>query len=140
MMKLVLDTDVIVAAFRSPKGASAALLRMAARKEFAMAISVALLLEYESVMCRPEHLAAADQTMDDALTIIDAIADFAENVAIDYVWRPQTRDPADEMVLESAINGQADAIVTFNRRDFGLAPARFGIGCWLPAEALEKLR
>ena len=105
-----------------------------------MAISVALLLEYEAVICRPEHLAAAGQTAEDAQTLIDVIADFAARVDIDYIWRPQTRDPADEMVLETAINGQADAIVTFNRRDFGDAPSRFGIGCWLPSEALEKMR
>lgn len=105
-----------------------------------MAISVALMLEYEAVMCRSEHLVAADQTIDDALALIDTIAVFGEKIDINYIWRPQTRDPADEMVLETAINGQADAIVTFNRRDFGDAPARFGIGCWLPAEALEKVR
>jgi putative PIN family toxin of toxin-antitoxin system len=139
-MKLVLDTDVIVAAFRSPDGASAELLRLARQREFAMAISVTLLLEYESVICRPEHLAAAAQTANDAQVLIDAIADLAEKVDIDFIWRPQTRDPADEMVLETAINGQADAIVTYNRRDFGEAPARFGIGCWLPAETLEKVR
>jgi putative PIN family toxin of toxin-antitoxin system len=139
-MRLVLDSDVIVAAFRSPTGASAELLRRARRREFAMAISVPLLLEYEAVICRPEHLAAADQTRNDGQALIDVIADFAEKVPIDYIWRPQTRDPADEMVLETAINGQADAIVTFNRRDFGDAPDRFGIGCWLPAETLEKMR
>ncbi len=105
-----------------------------------MAISVALFLEYESVLCRTEHLMAANQTPSDAATLLDVIADFGHRVEIDYIWRPQTRDPSDEMVLETAINGQADAIVTFNRRDFGQAPSRFGIGCWLPSEALEKLR
>ena len=113
---------------------------MAEQRDFAVAVSAALLLEYEAVMTRPEHLAAARQTDDDAQVLIDAIADFAEHVGIDFIWRPQTRDPGDEMVLEAAINGQADAIVTFNRRDFGKAPSRFGIGCWLPAEALEKVR
>lgn len=139
-MRLVLDTDVVVAAFRSPAGGSAALLRMASARDIDIVISVALLLEYEAVICRSEHLIAANQSIDDAQILIDAIADFALAVEIDYIWRPQTRDPADEMVLEAAINGQADAIVTFNRRDFGDAPTRFGIGCWLPAEALEKLR
>ncbi len=139
-MKLVLDTDVLVAAFRSPAGASAELFRLAQHGKFAMAVSVALLLEYESVMCRSEHLLAAGQRVEDALILIDAIADFAVKTEIDYIWRPQTRDPADEMVLETAINGHADAIVTFNRRDFGNAPTHFGIGCWLPAEALEKVK
>lgn len=44
------------------------------------------------------------------------------------------------MVLEAAIDAVADAMVTFNRRDFGKAPAKFGIGCWLPGETLEKLK
>ena len=136
----MLDTDVAVAAFRSPTGASAELLRLAGQRKFALAVSAALLLEYEAVITRPEHLTAAIQTTGDAQVMIDAIADFADHVAIDYIWRPQTRDPSDEMVLEAAINGQADAIVTFNRRDFGDAPSWFGIGCWLPAEALEKVR
>lgn len=139
-MKVVFDTDVVVAAFRSPTGASAELLKMARQGELSIAISVALLLEYEAVITRHEHLAAASQTADDATALIDVIADFAEKVDIDFIWRPQTRDPADEMVLETAINAHADAIVTFNRRDFGDAPSRFGMGCWLPAEALEKVR
>jgi putative PIN family toxin of toxin-antitoxin system len=139
-MKFVFDTDVVTAAFRSPGGASAELLRMAARGDCDMAISVALLLEYEAVITREDHLLAAGQTAQDAQVLIDMIADFAQRVDIDYIWRPQTRDPGDEMVLETAINGQADAIVTFNRRDFGNAPSHFGIGCWLPAEALEKTR
>ena len=113
---------------------------MASARDIDIVISVALLLEYEAAICRSEHLIAANQSIDDAQILIDAIADFALAVEIDYIWRPQTRDPADEMVLEAAINGQADAIVTFNRRAFGDAPTRFGIGCWLPAEALEKLR
>jgi PIN domain len=49
-----------------------------------------------------------------------------EPVETHFMWRPQLRDPADELVLEAAVNGQAGAIVTFNRRDFGTAPARFG--------------
>jgi predicted nucleic acid-binding protein len=56
------------------------------------------------------------------------------------MWRPQLRDPADELVLEAAVNGRADAVVTFNRRDFGDAPAAFGIEVLTPAEALNRVR
>lgn len=56
-----------------------------------------------------------------------------------FVWRPQLRDPADEMVLEAAVNGSAQAIVSFNRRDYGPAPARFGIRVLLPRDALRSL-
>ena len=99
-----------------------------------------LVLEYEAVVTRPEHLAASGLILKDALAAIDVLVSIAEWVRIDYRWRPQTRDPADEMVLEAAINAKADAIVTFNRRDFGKAPDKFGIGCWLPGETLEKLK
>ena len=139
-MKLVLDTDVVVAGLRSPSGASAELLRLARPGEIAIAITVPLLLEYESVATREEHLAEAGLSAGEVQAVIDVLVSVAEWVRIDYRWRPQTRDPADEMVLEAAINARADAIVTFNRRDFGKAPGKFGLGCWLPGETLEKLR
>ncbi len=56
-----------------------------------------------------------------------------------FLWRPQLHDPADKMVLDAAINGAADALVTFNRQDFGQVPGRFGIALLLPQEALRKL-
>ena len=139
-MRLVLATDVVVAAFRSPTGASAELLRMARRGEIGVAVSVALVLEYEAVLKRPEHLLTAGATLADAAKAVDLFVDIAQPTFVDYRWRPQTRDAGDEMVLEAAINAKVDAIVTFNRRDFGDAPLRFGIGCWLPGQALEKVR
>ena len=139
-MKLVLDTDVVVAGVRSPSGASAEILRLARHGHIDLAVSVPLVLEYEAVVTRPEHLAASGLDLKNAQAVIDVLVSIADWVRIDYRWRPQTRDPADEMVLEAAINAKADAIVTFNRRDFGAAPEKFGIGCWLPGETLEKLR
>jgi putative PIN family toxin of toxin-antitoxin system len=139
-MKLVLDTDVVIAAFRSPTGASAELLRMARAGEIELAVSVALVLEYEAVLKRPEHLSAAGATLADAEKAVDLFVDVAHPTFVDFRWRPQTRDAGDEMVLEAAINARADAIVTFNRRDFGNAPGRFGMECWLPGQVLEKMR
>ena len=139
-MKVVLDTDVLVAALRSPSGASAELLRLVRHGQLTLAVTVPLVLEYEAVATRREHLDAARLTAVEVASVIDVLVSLAERTRIDYRWRPQTRDPADEMVLEAAINAQADAVVTFNRRDFGAAPQRFGIGCWLPGETLEKLR
>lgn len=54
-------------------------------------------------------------------------------------WRPQLRDPNDEMVLEAAINGRADALVTYNIRDFRDAGPRFGIRIARPADLLEEV-
>lgn len=64
---------------------------------------------------------------------------YKSSVESHFVWRPQLRDPADEMVLEAAVNGQADAIVSFNHRDFGTAPARFGLALLLPQDAFRRL-
>lgn len=113
---------------------------MARAGKVGLAVSVALVLEYEAVLKRPEHLAAAGATTVDAEKAVDLLIDVAQPTFVDYLWRPQTRDAGDEMVLEAAINARADAIVTFNRRDFGKAPLMFGIECWLPGQVLEKVR
>ena len=72
-------------------------------------------------------------------TIVTALCAVAEPVETRFLWRPQLHDPADEMVLEAAINGAADALVSFNRQDFGPVPARFGIALLSPQEALRRL-
>jgi putative PIN family toxin of toxin-antitoxin system len=138
-VRLVLDTDVIVAAARSPAGASAELLRVAGKGKCRIILSVALALEYESVLMRANHLTASGMTAADVADYLDGIVRLAEPADIHFRYRPVTRDAADEQVVEAAVNGRAHAIVTFNRRDFGTGPSRFGIGCWLPRETLEKL-
>jgi len=139
-VRYVLDTNVIVAGLRSPTGASAALLDGALRGEFAILLSVALALEYEAVCCDPAHRIVSGLSEEDVRTVISAICGVAEPVVVRFLWRPQLRDPADEMVLETAINGNADALVTFNRRDFGEAPRRFGIDLLAPRDALVRIR
>jgi hypothetical protein len=54
------------------------------------------------------------------------------------MWRPQLRDPGDELVLEAAVNGRGTTITTFNRRDFQPAASRFGIDILLPSEAIRR--
>jgi putative PIN family toxin of toxin-antitoxin system len=138
-MRLVLDTDVIVAALRSPGGASAALLRAIRREQATMLLSTALLLEYEAVCQRAEHQLAAGLTTTDIERFLDGLAFLAEPVDVHFQWRPQLRDAGDEMVLETAVNGRAQALVAFNRRDYGGTPARFGIELLLPAEAYRRI-
>lgn len=139
-MKLVLDTDVIVAAMRSPGGASAALLRALQAGQVSAAASVALFVEYEATCSRAEHLLAAGLQAQEVADFLDALAALMVPVNIHYLWRPQVRDPADEMVLEAAVNAMADLIVSFNVKDFGEAPQRFGLNILLPREALALLR
>jgi predicted nucleic acid-binding protein len=68
------------------------------------------------------------------------LASLTEPVDVHFQWRPQVRDPSDEMVLKAAINGRADALVTYNVRDFAWAGERFGVAILSPAEPLKKLK
>ena len=139
-MRLVLDTDVLVAGIRSAGGASAALVRAVRHGQATLLLSPALLFEYEAVCHLAEHRRAAGLTRREIDEVLDVLALLAEPVTTYFRWRPQLRDPGDEMVLEAAVNGLADALVTFNRRDYGAAPGRFGIEVLRPAEALRRMR
>ena len=138
-MRYVLDTNVVVAGLRSPGGAAAALLDRALSERFTLLLSVALALEYEAVCRDPAHRIASGLSEEEVSTVVSALCAVCEPVLARYLWRPQLRDAADEMVLETAVNGRADALVTFNRRDFGAAPARFGIALQTPRRALRSL-
>ncbi len=131
---------MIIAAMRSPTGASAALLRAARQREVRLLANVALALEYEATCQLAEHRLAAGLTMEQAMVFVDAVIAMVEPVESHYQWRPQLRDPSDELVLEAAVNGQAEAIVTFNKRDFGEAPAKFAVALLTPAEAVQRMR
>jgi putative PIN family toxin of toxin-antitoxin system len=136
----VLDTDVIVAALRSGRGASRQLLLAALNRQYELLVSVPLIIEYEAVLTRPEHLIASGLSSAEVGRVLDDVAAVARPVRLAFRWRPQLPDPDDDMVLETAVNGGAHAIVTFNQRDFLPAAKRFECGVILPAAALEKMR
>jgi|SRR5579863_7578471 len=140
-MRLVLDTAAMVAAIRSDAGASRWLLRAALerRRGLILLVSVPLLIEYEAVMTRAEHLKAARLSAADVGMLLDAVAAVAEPVRLAYLWRPTLPDVDDDMVLEAAVNGRADGIVTFNLRDFGPPAEQFGIAILSPGEAVRRL-
>jgi putative PIN family toxin of toxin-antitoxin system len=136
----VLDTDVIVAAMRSPTGASAAILRSVRHRQATLLLNVPLSLEYEAVCQRADHRLAAGLKEQHVEMFLDVVIAMAEPVETHFLWRPQLHDPNDEMVLEVAVNGQANALVTFNLRDFGDVPSRFGVELLLPRLAIERIR
>ena len=136
---MVLDTDVVVAALRSPAGASAALLLAALDHRVTLVANVPLVIEYEAVCSRAEHQQAADVSAADAQVFLDGLAALIEPVETHFLWRPRLRDPNDEMVLEAAVNGHADVLVTFNRRDYGAIPLQFGIEVLRPRDALRRI-
>jgi putative PIN family toxin of toxin-antitoxin system len=136
----VVDTDVMVAALRSDRGASRQLLLAALDRRFELLLSVPLMLEYEAVLSRLEHLAACGLSGDEVGRILDDLAAVARPVRLAFRWRPRLSDPDDDMVLETAINGSADAIVTFNQRDFVSGTIGFRCAVISPATALQQIR
>jgi len=139
-MKFVLDTDVIVAALRSPQGASAGLLNAAEAGRVSLLATVSLCVEYEAVCTRADHIRASGGTRADVEVFLAMIVDLVEPVQPWFLWRPRLRDAGDELVLEAAVNGQADGLVTFNRQDYLPAAETFGLPILLPREAMRTLR
>ena len=139
-MRLAIDTDVVVAAMRSPQGGSAALLKLLLQRKAVWLLSVAMALEYEAICMLAEHRLAANASERDVRNMLGAIFSVIVPVEVHYQWRPQLTDAGDEIVLEAAVNGGADAIVTFNHKDFKDAPGRFGIALWKPVQALQEMR
>lgn len=138
-MRLVLDTNVIVAAFRSLNGASSLLLHFVDRGMVTPLCSTALFLEYEAVLSREETRKATGHGLADVAAVMSALAAMSEGVDISFRIRPMLADAADEMVLEAALNGEADAIVTHNVRDFRLA-LDLGVTIATPGEIVRRLK
>jgi putative PIN family toxin of toxin-antitoxin system len=136
----VLDTDVLVAALRSARGASRQLLHAALERRFELLLSVPLILEYEAVLTRAEQLAAFGLSAREVGLLLDDLAAVAKPVRLSFRWRPRLSDQNDDMVLETAMNGSASAIVTFNQSDFREVSRRFNCAVVLPAAALQKIR
>ena len=97
-------------------------------------------MEYEAVCQKGEQRLAAGLSQRQVDIFVTAVIAMAEPVETHFLWRPQLRDPNDEMVLEAAVNGRADALVTFNMRDYGEAPSHFGVELLLPRTAIGRIR
>jgi predicted nucleic acid-binding protein len=111
----------------------------ALESKFQFLISNPLVLEYEAVLTRREHLRASGLSNSEVRDLIDMICAAGIEVRMVRSWRPLLSDPDDEMVLETAINGRADVIVTFNRADFAGIPEEFPVEVITPREALERM-
>ena len=134
--QVVVDTNVLIAALRSRRGASYRLLSLIGDGRWQVNLSVPLVLEYEDVAKRPNSgLTLSVGEIDDILDFICSEANLRE---IFYLWRPVLPDSKDDFILELAVESRCDFIVTFNVRDFAGAE-KFGIEVVTPQEFLRKL-
>lgn len=135
--RLVLDTNVLITALCNQNGASHLLIRWALADRIVLLASPALWLEYEAVIKRPEIRLRHGIALENLDVVLDTLAAHVEPVHLSYLWRPQLRDPNDEMVLETALNAGADALVTFNTKDFAEAVKRFNLKLLTPSECMK---
>lgn len=140
-MNYVLDTNVLVAAVRSPTEASAEILRRVLTGQMQALCSVPLFMEYEAVLVRPELLSASQAQAHQVLNVLDVLAGAVIRVDIQFLWRPQLRDPNDDLVLELAVNGQGlgddVTIITSNQKDFLPEASQFGVGVITPRQFFQ---
>jgi len=134
--RVVIDTNVLVAASRSGRGASALLLSLVGRGQFELLVSVPLVIEYEDVLVR--GLAKGSRRREAIERILDYLCAIGRRQEVFFLWRPQLRAPGDDLVLELAVAGRCDAILTYNKRDFGNLQ-RFGLEVLTPKEFLTKI-
>lgn len=137
--RVVLDSSVIISAFRSRHGASRRLLDLVAGRRLTLLATPALFLEYEDVLKRPEQREVSGLTVALVDAALTALAAAIEPVEVRFAWRPQLRDANDEMVLDAAVNGRADALVTHNLADFAHAAPRFDLLLLPPGELLKRM-
>ena len=143
MYKIVMDTNVLLSALFSNRGKSYKLIELLGVKanegvRFNV-ISVPLALEFEEVLLRPKNREKYDYfTHEEIRLIISDIVSVSYRTKLHFSWRPFLRDSFDDKVLETAVNGQAKAIITYNTKDFSGVKKYFDIDILTPAELFDK--
>lgn len=135
-MLIVLDTNVLVSALRSKRGASFQVIARIGTEAFKLAVSVPLVVEYEATLLRERT--KTNLTQSDVSAIIDYICLVAKRQPIFFLWRPLLSDPKDDMIAEVAIAAGCDAVVTHNRADFEEL-AKLGVRIMSPAKLLTEI-
>ncbi len=134
MRDIVIDTNILVSALRSRKGAAYALISKLPLQKFTFYLSVPLYIEYQDVLTRPENMTGKNSKKE-ILAFLRYICKMARHQKIFYLWRPWLKDPKDDMVLELAVASHCKYIVTYNLKDFTNIQ-HFGVKAVTPKEFL----
>ncbi|OJT99046.1 MAG: putative toxin-antitoxin system toxin component, PIN family [Rhizobium sp. 63-7] len=140
MKRVVLDTNVLTAGLRSRNGASFVILKLIGQQRIKPLVTVSLFLEYEAVLKRPEQMSAHGLSELQVDQLLAGFLSIAEPIDVHFRWRPQLSDPKDELVLEAAVNGRAEVMLTHNLRDFEAVQRKFNLGIMRPSRFLELIR
>jgi len=134
--RVVIDSNVIYSGLLSQKGSSFKLLKLIPDNAFTVAVSVPLILEYESVLVK--NLGKLNLNKKDINDFLDYICAVAEDTRIFYLWRPLLKDPYDDHILEVAVSSNSKYIITYNIKDFVEARS-FGIKVISPDVFLTEI-
>lgn len=138
-MRVVLDTSVFVAAVLGSSGPSREVVRRCLKGQYRPLMGTALFAEYESLLRRDDKFTDCLLTASEREELFDALLSVTEWVQVYYLWRPNLPDEADNHVLEFAISGAAEYVVTNNIRDFNRAELSFpALRIVKPQELLRK--
>jgi len=139
-MRVILDTNVLVTALRSNRGASYAVVAQLPSPQFQIALTIPLYMEYQDALTRPENMTGAS-TMEEIFRFLRYLCSIAHRQDVFFLWRPWLRDPKDDMVLEAAVASQCRYIVTYNLKDFRNRDIEtyFGISPITPKNFLDIL-
>jgi predicted nucleic acid-binding protein len=136
LYRVVLDTNVVLAGMRSQSGASHRLLVTIGRAPWQSIVTPALMYEYEDVARRPG--APPGLSAQDITNILDMIYRESHRQFVWFSWRPLSPDPGDDAILEAAIAGQCDYVVSFNERHLRVV-REFGIEILKPVDMLKLI-
>ena len=135
MTNVVIDTNMLISALRSNRGASFKLISLIGTGKFDISLSVPLLIEYEAVSKRRKFEELIDTDIDNLLNYLCKVADKRD---IFFLWRPFLKDPKDDMVLELAVEAGCEFIITYNLDDFK-GVEQFDVEAITPKQFLIKI-
>jgi putative PIN family toxin of toxin-antitoxin system len=115
--RIVVDTNVIVAALTSPAGSNRAVLRCCLAGVVEPLIGTALFHEYESIISRKSVQARCPLQPMERDELLNAFLGRCVWVRISFRWRPNLADESDNHLMELAVAGGAATIITNNVRD-----------------------
>ncbi len=134
--KIIIDTNVVVSAMLSNRGASFKLVSLIGQQHFEYVMSVPLMIEYEDVLKRND--AKIQISREAANSILDRLCYHADLREIFFLWRPYLKDPKDDLVLELAFEANCNSIVTYNLNDFKNID-KFGLKAITPKIFLQQI-
>lgn len=135
---IVVDTNVVLAGLISSKGYSFRLLEKMIDRKISYLMSLKLLSEYHQVLTRQENLRRIPLSLSEIEALLALIVQNGTYQEVYYRWRPNLPDENDNFILELAIAGGAESLITFNKKDFLKTQLKFDLLVETPKEYFKR--